>query len=55
MVFHMKFMKRVYGDMAPKINIISARKRMVDTDAVNDVISTRQSVITRLCRTIFKT
>ena len=36
--------------IAHKINIISARKRIVDTDVVNDVTSTRQSVITRVFR-----
>ena len=34
--------------IAYKINIISARKRIVDTDVVNDVTSTRKSVITRV-------
>ena len=32
---------------AYKINIDSARKRIIDTDVVNDVTSTRYSVITR--------
>ena len=31
-----------------KMNIISIRKRMVDTDVVNDVTCTHQSVITRV-------
>ena len=34
--------------IAFKMNIISARKRTVDTDVVNDVTCTRQSVITRV-------
>ena len=34
--------------IAYKINIISARKRIVDTDVVNNVTSTRQSAITRV-------
>ena len=33
--------------IAFKMDNISSRKRIVDTDVVNDVTSTRQSVITR--------
>ena len=34
--------------IAFKLNIISIRKGIVDTDIVNDVTFTRQSVITRM-------
>ena len=34
--------------IAFKMNIISIRKRVVDTDVVNDITCTRQSVITRV-------
>ena len=34
--------------IAFKMNIISLRKRIVDTDVVNDVMHARQSVITRV-------
>ena len=34
--------------VAFKMNIISIRKRFVDTDVINDVTSSRQSVITRV-------
>ena len=34
--------------IAFKMNIISIRKRMFDTDVVNDVSHLRQSVITRV-------
>ena len=38
------------------MNIFSIRKRIVDTDVVNDVTCSRQSVITRACSyTIFAT
>ena len=42
-VYHMK-----WDLIAYKINIISARKHVVDTDVVNDVTSSRQSVTTRV-------
>ena len=38
--FHMKLMKRAFGEFK--------NKRIVDTDIVNDVTSTYQSVITRV-------
>ena len=34
--------------MVHKINIISARKRIADTDVVSDVTFTRYGVITRM-------
>ena len=36
------------GILSPKMNIISIRKRIVDTDIVNDVTCMRQRVITRV-------
>ena len=41
--------------IAFKINIMLARKRIVDTDVVNGVTSTRQSVITRVVIRFFTT
>ena len=50
--FHMRFCLSYdpfkWDLIAYNINIISARKRIVDMDVVNDIMSTCQSVITHM-------
>ena len=46
--FSISYDRSKWGFIVIKMNIIAKRKRIVDTDVVNDVTSTRQSVITRV-------